>query len=328
MISVYPKFYTKFFCKGKDCQHTCCQTWEIDIDQASLTKYQTLSRELGDDLRHSISETDGTHHFLLNQEGYCQLLENGLCRLVKAGGEDLLCDICHMHPRFFKYLEDLELCGLGLACEATCQLLNQEAGPKLTFIAMGDAKNQELSQLLEQTFAGTRSSAIEKQLADIVSSCREGNLQDLFGELGLFLSDADALFEPCPNGEDYALMASMLNKTEPINQAWTDSIHWLMLHPHEAAAKARAYQEMYDKNLFHRFYQYVMYRQIDMLVDYSLESLLAYGRDAAEYVFIMSALHGNPLEQMARWSEQIEYDTDNVGILLDQYESAFEMADM
>lgn len=64
-----------------------------------------------------------------------------------------------------------------------------------------------------------------------------------------------------------------------------------------------------------------MYRQIDMLSDYSLKSILAYAKDGTDYILIASALEGQPLKQVARWSQQIEYDENNVELLLQHYEA-------
>ena len=58
-----------------------------------------------------------------------------------------------------------------------------------------------------------------------------------------------------------------------------------------------------------------------MLSDYSLESILAYAKSGADYILIASALEGQPLKQVARWSQQIEYDEDNVELLLQHYEA-------
>ena len=46
-------------------------------------------------------------------------------------------------------------------------------------------------------------------------------------------------------------------------------------------------------SLFNKVYQYILYRQIDMLSDYSLESILAYAKDGTDYILIASALEGN-----------------------------------
>ena len=77
----------------------------------------------------------------------------------------------------------------------------------------------------------------------------------------------------------------------------------------------------HDMGLFNKVFQYILYRQIDMLADYSLESILSYARDGVEYILITSAIEGSPLKQVARWSQQIEYDGDNVELLLQHYDS-------
>jgi len=38
-------------------------------------------------------------------------------------------------------------------------------------------------------------------------------------------------------------------------------------------------------------------------------------------MLMTSAIEGNPLKQIARWSQQIEYDEDNVELLLQHYET-------
>ena len=74
-------------------------------------------------------------------------------------------------------------------------------------------------------------------------------------------------------------------------------------------------------SLFNKVFQYILYRQIDMLADYSLEAILSYAKDGVEYILMTSALKGSPLKQVARWSQQIEYDEDNVELLLQHYEA-------
>ena len=68
-------------------------------------------------------------------------------------------------------------------------------------------------------------------------------------------------------------------------------------------------------------YQYILYRQIDMLAEYSLESLVRYAFDATVFIALLTHQFGNLPEQIRRWSEQIEYDEDNVELLLQHYDS-------
>ena len=122
MISLYPSLYDSFACKAGSCKKTCCQRWEIDIDPEALAVYKKEEGALGDELRQWIEEGPEGAHFFFEASGYCHFLrEDGLCRLVLAKGEDYLCQICHAHPRFYAYLGDVELCGVGLACEASVE---------------------------------------------------------------------------------------------------------------------------------------------------------------------------------------------------------------
>ncbi len=69
MISIYPKFYDAFKCKGADCKNTCCQKWEIDIEADSVARYESMPGPLGDDVRAAMTVTDGVHHFKFNKDG-------------------------------------------------------------------------------------------------------------------------------------------------------------------------------------------------------------------------------------------------------------------
>ena len=122
-LTIFPTFFPDFRCKAGACRHTCCQTWEIDIDEDTKDYYQTLKSPLCQELRQWMGTSeDGSTCFRLNEKGYCHFLNKaGLCRLVLELGEDALCDICREHPRFYKYPCGAELSGTGLCCERTVE---------------------------------------------------------------------------------------------------------------------------------------------------------------------------------------------------------------
>ena len=140
MISLYPTFYHTFQCKANQCHHTCCQKWTIDVDEETAKLYQTLPTPLGEDLRKFMTVDDEGYYFMFSdKQPTCPLLrEDGLCRVVLELGEDSLCDTCHMHPRFYKYIEDLELCGVGLSCEESVEKLLATEGDQLLFTIEDD----------------------------------------------------------------------------------------------------------------------------------------------------------------------------------------------
>ena len=148
IITVWPDFADAFVCKADRCQHTCCRGWEIDIDAATAAYYDSLEGPLGEELRRNIdAQADGTHSFHLAQDERCPFLrEDGLCRLILTLGEDALCGVCTMHPRFFIMSGQLEFAGFGLACEKAVELLL--AADSLRLRAEGERQSFDLGALL------------------------------------------------------------------------------------------------------------------------------------------------------------------------------------
>ena len=180
MLSVYPVFYPRFACKAADCRHSCCRGWEIDVDEKSAARYLRQGGALGEALRAALEADEAGWHFRLDAEERCPFLRrDGLCRLICELGEDSLCDICALHPRFYGEQGDLELCGLGLSCEKSVELLLESREP-LRFIA-GD------------TF---------------------WELPALLDNLGLTVDPEALRFTPHPDRERYAALLARLEKSD------------------------------------------------------------------------------------------------------------------
>ena len=129
MLYVEPDFYGEFQCLTDKCAHSCCLGWEIDIDEETAALYETLPGALGEELRRKICR-EPEPHFCLTEEERCPFLnEKGLCRLILGFGEDVLCDICREHPRFYNDFPQRQEAGLGLCCEEATRLLLEGDGP-------------------------------------------------------------------------------------------------------------------------------------------------------------------------------------------------------
>ncbi|MDU7842521.1 MAG: hypothetical protein E7J70_07675, partial [Veillonella sp.] len=227
----------------------------------------------------------------------CPLLnEKGLCKVVLELGEEGLCDTCHMHPRFYKYIEDLELCGVGLSCEASVELLAQQEPMDFLLFTIEDDHNEFKP---------------EERLT----------LHNIFELLAFDLDPNLFQYTPKPSKQSFKELLDLYKQTEPIDENWTAQVNTLSSKLDQLIASVQTYIQQEDMSLFNKVYQYILYRQIDMLSDYSLESILAYAKEGTDYILIASALEGQPLKQVARWSQQIEYDEDNVELLLQHYEA-------
>ena len=302
MISLYPTFYHTFQCKANQCHHTCCQKWTIDVDEETAKLYQTLPTPLGEDLRKFMTVDDEGYYFMFSdKQPTCPLLrEDGLCRVVLELGEDSLCDTCHMHPRFYKYIEDLELCGVGLSCEESVEKLLATEGDQLQF-------------------------TIEDDNCEFTAEDRPV-LENIFDLLALGINPAICQFTLNHSIHYCQELVTVYKKTEPIDEEWTKQLAHLeaMLSSTTASTTMDFLKaDTIDVSALNKVYQYILYRQIDMLAEYSLESLVRYAFDATVFIALLTHQFGNLPEQIRRWSEQIEYDEDNVAFLFNEYENNY-----
>lgn len=128
---LFPDYYTAFKCIADKCKHNCCTGWEIDIDDQTLLLYRSQSGNFGKRLADSIEYTDCEPHFkLCGEDERCPFLnESGLCDIITALGEDALCQICKIHPRFRNFYSFGEEIGLGLCCEEACRIILSHPKP-------------------------------------------------------------------------------------------------------------------------------------------------------------------------------------------------------
>ena len=69
MKEAVPNYYHKFKCIADKCTHNCCIGWEIDIDEETMSLYNSLDTLMGERIRNSI-EGD-VPHFILQEGDTC-----------------------------------------------------------------------------------------------------------------------------------------------------------------------------------------------------------------------------------------------------------------
>ncbi|WP_295990754.1 flagellin lysine-N-methylase, partial [uncultured Veillonella sp.] len=274
MISIYPTIYHTFQCKADRCENTCCQLWTIDIDEDTAKRYHTMTGPLGKSLRQAITiDNEGSHFIFSKKQPMCPLLnDQGLCKVVLELGEEGLCNTCHMHPRFYKYIEDLELCGIGLSCEASVELLAEDTHSNQVIFTIED---------------------------DDGNFCPDERLtiQNIFELLAFDIDLSYFQYTPNPDVEYYRKLLDLYSTTEPIDKEWTSQLNTLSHDIDKLIVSVQTYIATHNMSLFNKVFQYILYRQIDMLADYSLEAILAYAKDAVEYILMASTTDGLPLKQ-------------------------------
>ena len=283
-MEIRPAFYDDFACLADRCRHSCCRGWEIDVDPEARRRYLALNGPLGDELRACLQQSDdGTWSFRLTENEDCPFLRpDGLCRLILALGEDSLCDICALHPRFFQDIAEHELAGVGLCCEAAAALLLGWQG-ELLFLTDED-EPLTLGQILR-----------------LLGQCPEPDL---------------LRFSPRIGGAYYQTIFRRYTRCEAIDAAWSRDLAALAADPEAVAGLAKAHVSGYDRAAYDRVFAYILYRQLEFLDTYGLATLLQYAQEAADFIFLWDAVTGDLPECVRRWSAQMEYSTENVELLL------------
>ncbi|ORU01209.1 FliB family protein [Anaerovibrio sp. JC8] len=209
--------------------------------------------------------------------------DNGLCKLILSAGEEILCDICTNHPRFYTLLDNYELAGVGLSCEVSCELLLSDDKP-LEFYLEGHKETMDFSGLLSM--------------------------------LGIDFTPEQLVFQPGLEQRDALEVLDIMGRTEPIDDSWELDIKRYVEYAQSNPDFLAAYCNVMPKGSFQKIYEYIMYRQLEKLGEYSKEDILIYTDISVEYIFIVAAITGDISEALRRWSEQTEYCPENVAMLL------------
>ena len=204
MKEITPDYYNKFSCIAEKCKHNCCIGWEIDIDEDTMKKYQTLDTPLGERIRQN---TEGeTPHFVLGQDERCPFLNAcNRCDIITELGEEGLCDICHLHPRFINNYSDFSETGLGLCCEEAARIILSETERfhiELPKDACLDDEEKEFFKIRSEIFS--------------VIQCREESIKKRLTRLSQMFG-LDFCF-------DLTAVADFLLDLERLDEGWTDEL--------------------------------------------------------------------------------------------------------
>ena len=142
--------------------------------------------------------------------------------------------------------------------------------------------------------------------------------KELLDFMGFSLPESLTHYAPLFSSKSCQSILADLMITEPIDEAWTEELRSLQGMIPALLEKWLPYEKTYDPISFDRIYQFIFYRQLDKIEAYGLDAVRAYARRSTDFIFMETALHGNLEEALRRWSEQIEYDTDNVDWLLER----------
>ena len=120
--------------------------------------------------------------------------------------------------------------------------------------------------------------------------------------------------------KDYVSKLLLLfQKTEAIDETWSAEISELITQIDDVINKAKQKETTYDSMRYQRLFHYIAYRQLDSVDD--MNALKEYATRCTDFIYLWDAFFSgkngyDTLESIRRFSEQIEYSTENVNLIL------------
>ena len=145
-----PDYYDRFRCLAGSCPHSCCEKWEVVIDEISVCLYETISGPLGEKLRAAMTEDEDSDVCFPLNGGRCPFLdEENLCEIHRQLGEQATSVTCQEHPRFTEDYGSFREITLSASCPAANALLLGSEEPLLFVNFESDEEEEEGDEWLE-----------------------------------------------------------------------------------------------------------------------------------------------------------------------------------
>lgn len=313
-----PDYYENFRCLAGKCPHTCCEKWEVVIDEDSAAFYETVPGPLGEKLRSALKEDkDGDLCFSLNG-GRCPFLDSeNLCEIHKTLGEEATSVTCREHPRFTEDYGPFREVTLSASCPAANTLLLGSKAP-LTFHTFETEETEEegdewLTYLLP----------LRTRLLDILTDRSRPLAARLLSFLSLALSAQACLDDDRPEDMMHAEEAALPPAEGPLFPAALDFLASLEVLDGDWPAllkQAAAEKTPQPEALLERIATYFAFRYLLKAVnDGDLLSRAELVVFAVLVVERLAPVCGLP-EALRRFSAEIEHDDDNLDALLDAFQ--------
>lgn len=310
MILTFPTFYRDFKCIANRCTDSCCIGWEIDIDSATYDKYRLMPESF----QKNIAVCDGVAHFVLTQDERCPFLQkDGLCKIILEHSEDMLCDICREHPRFYEWYGNYKDAGVGLCCEEAVRLL-LESEKALEYETV---ETQEISD--DDTPEDICKSVFElrKSLFSIIND-RSLTLSDRIERCFLKIGAKDVI-APCSADEFFAECVEIAKEMSPFDELWEKYILRLealdFQEVKERINKALSENQIrYEKSL-----SYFVFRHfIKACFDGDLLSHFKFSVIMTIFEMLIDCVNGDLFFNTRYLSKQVEYSEENIDALTDE----------
>ena len=312
MYITKPAYYDGFRCLAGACPDSCCQEWDVQVDDASAAFYRSLPGPLGDRLRQVLQEEDGETVMSIIQ-GRCPMWQaDGLCRIQAELGEAALCQTCRQFPRLTHDYGDFVELGLELSCPEAARLILTAPQSQPVIQALSGGTEGDYDREAMDTLKRTRRTALslldlpeysigQRLCLLLLYGCQAQQELDL-GEEAPF--DPQAAMETIRQFAKPGSMADIFRfftDLEILTPRWEA----LLQHP----GQPRFPQE--TRNLARYFVERYWLQAVS---DYDLVGRVKF---ILVSCLMIDALEGSFLENAQLYSKEIENSWENVEAILD-----------
>lgn len=327
MLNVRPAFYNRFKCIAGECTDSCCIGWEVVIDGDTKACYEEMNTDFGEKIKANIAiDEEGLSCFKLDGNERCPFLNNdNLCEIILNCGEESICYICKEHPRFYNDFPLVTEYGLGLCCEEVCRLLIENDEP-LEFESEEDNIDPEEFFYSE--------SEIENERFNELAIVREAIYNILYEELS-YNKKVEKIIELTEKHFNEKIVLDNDNcilvrygETEPINKEWVEYLKELNEKIAVVSEKETPLDEKSNGDkIYSKILAYIIFRHLMCCVRADTPEFIEYLKfclsgvrfiklcDMKTFYEKGELTQKDRIDNIKRWSKQIEYNEDNVNML-------------
>ncbi len=310
MILTYPDYFEEFTCLAGSCPDSCCQEWEVDVDEASAGFYRSLPGDLGDALRRVLRQEDGSWRMTIENRRCPMWRTDGLCRIQAELGHDALCKTCREFPRLTHEYGPITERGLELSCPEAARLIfrgphklcrkeipgGEEAWDPEALDILLQSRDQILDYLNTTPLPLPQALTVLLLYAHKTQAWLDGNVRPEFDPEGYLAFAKDFVQAP-----ELAPIIDFFRELEILTPRWEALLSTAQLRPWEERLK---YLAIYT---IERYW-------LQAVSDYDL---LGRAKFTLTACILINSLEGDPVANAQLFSKEIENDPDNLDALWD-----------
>jgi len=295
--------YKDFKCIANKCPKTCCENWEIEVDEKTLENYKMINSEYSKkilaNLYHSNEKT-----YIRRINGRCAFLnDDNLCDIIINLGENALSEVCFNHPRFIYELGKKEEISFSLSCPESVRLLLAE--DNLSTITTTDDRQAKLNDIDAEKYFW-----LENIRDGLMKTVQNPNLSLIKKLINIYETVFNkSLKSNIVNEKQVDKIIKKLTKLNSIDPAFIKALSTDVNFDIKSAKIEKQLSNVLYSLLFYHTYKPLFYNtNIKVIINYIIFEILILIR--------LSKMTNNLSDAIISFSHEIEHDEDNFRYLL------------